>query len=91
MEAYLRFEPGLQVNLVPPDDLTTEHDFMDQSPQATYILNGTDLPFFHLSRGQSSCWHFYYLLPVLPRHLAEACWCRTRWTRILSTPMLSHI
>ena len=30
MEAYLRFEPGLQVNLVPPDDQTTVHDFMDQ-------------------------------------------------------------
>lgn len=30
MEASLRFEPGLQVNLVPPDDQTTVHDFMDQ-------------------------------------------------------------
>ena len=30
MEAYLRFEPVLQVNLVPPDDQTTVHDFMDQ-------------------------------------------------------------
>ena len=30
MEAYLRFEPGLQVNLIPPDENTTVHDFMDQ-------------------------------------------------------------
>ena len=30
MEVYLRFEPGLQVNLVPPDDQTTVYDFMDQ-------------------------------------------------------------
>lgn len=30
MEAYLRFESGLQVNLVPPDENTTVYDFMEQ-------------------------------------------------------------
>ena len=30
MEAYLRFESGLQVNLVPPDKFTTVREFMEQ-------------------------------------------------------------
>ena len=30
MEAYLRFESGLQVNLVPPTKWTTVPEFMDQ-------------------------------------------------------------
>ena len=44
MEAYLRFESGLRINLVPPNDQTTVHDFMDQinaKKDGWYIIYST--------------------------------------------------